>query len=1515
MATCAYNSSIKFILPTGFTMNSTVDDSGVEGKSIVFGDEEFVCAIGYVDAASDPEQYSQFNSYFQTGVDEGDSTTRYKLKGTPETVLRCAPIDHPFAFLLNVYVFEATVRVSKSSILKLVSARAVSEGEETDLFFSRCFEVLRAARIDGKSLPLNGLTGDTFFYEIMQNGANDASAELARVYPDQQLYPHYNSLLNAGGFLGASGMSMVVNSTGTEFEFIPLKRFLTDNDASDDTKALIGRILEKDTKKYDLHEKAKEMQKLFRVNREAFDTRHDRESELEDGLLHRAYMLSGLRSFAWTLSDYCSRENISPKDVSPEKLREIVGFIAEADWLNYDGDSHCKGLCSGSDLHVYFVPAGVAQADKKLLLPSKEDHARVKKMKEQFPSYREILSEVHSLDELRKDLNYIYPAVKRLWDYLAETRDHNKALIGNEADIVYAWCALALAAREPFFSEDGPMTCYFAPPIDEEAIHAEWQAKHDKMVADMARQWLDEHERYIEVNPDINFDGSIFVFVGVAGDEIIAEKEHPIVQEVIAKGGQYRTAVSGKTNYVVANPGYCGTSKVKACIEQMQKRDNIKLILLEDLEKALSEKATSAKKKSGSKTKNSSKQKNDLSNNISVDGGAWSVEIPANCSYRTDKTGAMNDTSGVPYFLHILTTHDADFTENYGSEISIAFRKMPLPQQIESLTSGLGAQLINDTATNPTKAALLGDCETITISDDIAVFVFGPTYDDNDDRKVYSVFIEIYVPKRDYFYLGQLRYITDDYDLFTRFYRRFVSSIRASSSDISNLTGELSEEFKKLDDMKKDMDKFGNFMEQKEAKEKADQEEKARKKAEAIASSSEEYDAVKMYIILTNEKKIGKTRRNQNDFYDIFGEDFPALTKTKLIALRKRILEEMKDKEKCKGYEAEFKKRSVKERYDISTHNLYGTYPDPDISVKSEFAIENTKEWYKASEYSKVRQLMDKDLADLKKQLDDQFDTVEPKWKRFSTARQFLRFAILDKAYDNSDVETGSSCFQLILDDIIINAELATQGIFSMAATVLDVMPWYWGVSVIDVWEAAYKNKARDARTYSYDSEETALRAINEIRDKYTSNKSIGTGSSPSKAFDSSTKSTSNKKKTTSQNNSSKSLKAAKTIDYRNFSDNKENITSVVIPEGVEVIDSFGFADCVNLRALSLPSSLRRIEEDAFYNCSSLTSIVIPDGVESIGDSAFCMCEKLKNVVLPRGLKTMGESVFGWTDIREITFPEGCIEIGEKCFQFCDNLKKIYIPSSVSKFGDLIFFFAWNAVVYTTRGSKAEKYAIENSMSVEYVSNYTAVSANRVTTNNSNARFSPSESEKLYSINYNLNGGQGSFPTQTKKHGLTQLIHQYQPTRTGYTFRGWGESANDQRVAYYPGSVYMLNQNITLYALWKSNTPSSTNNYSSPSPTAYKPAATSTPPQQSGGCYIATAVYGSYDAPEVMTLRRFRDETLQKTALGRLFIRTYYRLSPPIAEKLKYAKRINFFVRSILDRWVKHLNKINKKSR
>lgn len=75
----------------------------------------------------------------------------------------------------------------------------------------------------------------------------------------------------------------------------------------------------------------------------------------------------------------------------------------------------------------------------------------------------------------------------------------------------------------------------------------------------------------------------------------------------------------------------------------------------------------------------------------------------------------------------------------------------------------------------------------------------------------------------------------------------------------------------------------------------------------------------------------------------------------------------------------------------------------------------------------------------------------------------------------------------------------------------------------------------------------------------------------------------------------------------------------------------------------------------------------------------------------------------------------------------------------------------------------------------------------------------------------------------------------------------------------------------------------------------------------SGGCYVATCVYGSYDCPQVWTLRRFRDDTLASTWYGRAFIHTYYAISPTIVKWFGNTEWFKKMWRGKLDRMVKNL--------
>ena len=83
--------------------------------------------------------------------------------------------------------------------------------------------------------------------------------------------------------------------------------------------------------------------------------------------------------------------------------------------------------------------------------------------------------------------------------------------------------------------------------------------------------------------------------------------------------------------------------------------------------------------------------------------------------------------------------------------------------------------------------------------------------------------------------------------------------------------------------------------------------------------------------------------------------------------------------------------------------------------------------------------------------------------------------------------------------------------------------------------------------------------------------------------------------------------------------------------------------------------------------------------------------------------------------------------------------------------------------------------------------------------------------------------------------------------------------------------------------------------------------ASSTKSNHNSGCYVATSVYGSYNCPQVWTLRRFRDNTLDETWYGRAFIKTYYAISPTLVRWFGETSWFKEFWRKPLDKLVASL--------
>lgn len=68
-------------------------------------------------------------------------------------------------------------------------------------------------------------------------------------------------------------------------------------------------------------------------------------------------------------------------------------------------------------------------------------------------------------------------------------------------------------------------------------------------------------------------------------------------------------------------------------------------------------------------------------------------------------------------------------------------------------------------------------------------------------------------------------------------------------------------------------------------------------------------------------------------------------------------------------------------------------------------------------------------------------------------------------------------------------------------------------------------------------------------------------------------------------------------------------------------------------------------------------------------------------------------------------------------------------------------------------------------------------------------------------------------------------------------------------------------------------------------------------PKPKEGCFIATACYGDYNAHEVLILRHYRDNILNKSFGGRIFIGFYYIISPFFASLIRKSDRLKNIIR------------------
>ncbi len=130
---------------------------------------------------------------------------------------------------------------------------------------------------------------------------------------------------------------------------------------------------------------------------------------------------------------------------------------------------------------------------------------------------------------------------------------------------------------------------------------------------------------------------------------------------------------------------------------------------------------------------------------------------------------------------------------------------------------------------------------------------------------------------------------------------------------------------------------------------------------------------------------------------------------------------------------------------------------------------------------------------------------------------------------------------------------------------------------------------------------------------------------------------------------------------------NDQLVTDLVIPDSVERINDYVFADCSSITSVTIGSSVKSIGANAFYLCNGLNRVNISD----IG--AWCNIDFATNysnpLIYAHGLYLNGELVAG-----EITIPDTVSDIGYGAFYGCNEITSVNVAEGVNSIGSYAFY-------------------------------------------------------------------------------------------------------------------------------------------------------------------------------------------------------------------------------------------------
>ena len=116
-----------------------------------------------------------------------------------------------------------------------------------------------------------------------------------------------------------------------------------------------------------------------------------------------------------------------------------------------------------------------------------------------------------------------------------------------------------------------------------------------------------------------------------------------------------------------------------------------------------------------------------------------------------------------------------------------------------------------------------------------------------------------------------------------------------------------------------------------------------------------------------------------------------------------------------------------------------------------------------------------------------------------------------------------------------------------------------------------------------------------------------------------------------------------------------------------------------------------------------LDKVEFPSHIVSINNGAYRESEGYTELKIPGHIDCINSNAFRECSAYKVEIEEGCVIIGAGAFADCANLEEIIIPRSCSFMHDNIFWESDNVTIKCYRGSRAESYAKEYDIPLEYL--------------------------------------------------------------------------------------------------------------------------------------------------------------------------------------------------------------------